>query len=204
MFEAKNGVEGLEMFRTYDIHLGILDIMMPFMDGISLLRKLREESMIPVILLTARAEEYDKVIGLQMGADDYLVKPFSMTELMARVAANIRRSTVYSQLGKAENILCCGDIELNIPACYVKKGGIEISLNAKEFLLLKYFMEHPDHVFTKKQLYQAVWDEDYLYDDNTVMVHISRLRNKIESNPQLPEYIITVKGIGYRFRKRNE
>lgn len=197
---AKDGLEAFDIFRNNEIDLGLFDIMMPFLDGLNLLRKIRESSTIPVIFLTAKGEEMDKVIGLGLGADDYLVKPFGMAELLARVAANLRRNMQYSKPEKP-TMLSIGELTLDINACNVIKAGQIMELNAKEFLLLKFFMENPAKVFTKKQLYTAVWQEDYLYDDNTVMVHISRIRNKIETDPQNPVYIKTVKGIGYKFNK---
>lgn len=198
---AKDGKEAYELFCSHKIELGIFDVMMPFLDGLNLLRKIRETSTVPVIMLTARGEDTDKVIGLGLGADDYLVKPFSMTELLARVAAILRRSLEYSAPKAAEVRIRIGELTLDTDACRAVKNGRSIELNAKEYLLLKFFMENPGRVFTKKQLYNAVWQDDYLYDDNTIMVHISRIRNKIETNPQSPDYIKTVKGIGYKFSK---
>lgn len=198
---AKDGKEAYELFRNNKIELGIFDVMMPFLDGLNLLRKIRETSTVPVIMLTARGEDTDKVIGLGLGADDYLVKPFSMAELLARVAAILRRSLEYSAPKATEVRIRIGELTLDTDACCAVKNGRSIELNAKEYLLLKFFMENPGRVFTKKQLYNAVWQDDYLYDDNTIMVHISRIRNKIETNPQSPDYIKTVKGIGYKFSK---
>lgn len=194
---AKDGLEALELFTNNEVDLGIFDIMMPYLDGLNLVRKLREKSSVPIIMLTAKSEDTDKVISFKLGADDYLVKPFSMAELLARVAANLRRSFEYS-IPKASNLIQIGDLALDIDAFNLRKYGNTIELNAKEFFLLKFFMENPERVFTKKQLYNAVWQDDYLYDENTVMVHISRLRNKIEENPGKPYYIKTIKGIGYK------
>jgi DNA-binding response OmpR family regulator len=195
---AKDGREALQLFNENKIDLGIFDIMMPLLDGLNLVRRIRETSTIPIIMLTAKSEDSDKVIALGLGADDYLVKPFSMVELMARVAANLRRSQEYSVSKIATNIQI-RDLILDVNACCIIRNGCSIELNAKEYLLLKFLMENPGRVFTKKQLYNAVWQEDYLYDDNTIMVHISRIRNKIENNSQDSDYIKTVKGIGYKF-----
>jgi DNA-binding response OmpR family regulator len=199
---AADGLEALEIIRSTDIHLAILDVMMPRLDGFNLLRKIREFSTVPVIFLTARADDMDKVLGLGIGADDYLAKPFSMSELLARVAAQLRRNSTY--LPHHENkrhFIEYGSLRLDKDSCSVNKDGAPVELNAKEFLLLNFFMENIGHVFTKKQLYNAVWDDDYYYDDNTVMVHISHLRSKIESDPQNPEYIKTIRGIGYKLHK---
>jgi DNA-binding response OmpR family regulator len=198
---ASNGKEAWEIVQAQTINLAILDVMMPAMDGFSLLRKIRESCTFPVIFLTARADEIDKVLGLGLGADDYLVKPFSMAELIARVAAQLRRSNEYlsqSQKGKAPAIVTYGDLSLDKDKCCAYKAGDLIDLDAKEYLLLLFFMEHPEKVFTKRQLYQAVWNGEYYEDDNTVMVHISRLRSKIEAEPQKPRYLKTIRGIGYK------
>lgn len=197
---AKDGLEALELFANNEVELCIFDIMMPRLDGLNLMIKIRERSTVPIIMLTARSEDTDKVVSFKLGADDYLVKPFSMVELMARVEANLRRSSGYS-MPKALNLIQIGDLALDIDACSLRKCGNPIELNAKELLLLTYFMKNPERVFTKKQLYNAVWQDDYLYDENTIMVHISRLRNKIEDNPGKPNYIKTIKGIGYKFCK---
>ena len=198
---ASNGKEAWEIVQAQTINLAILDVMMPAMDGFSLLRKIRESCTFPVIFLTARADEIDKVLGLGLGADDYLVKPFSMAELIARVAAQLRRSNEYlsqSQKGKAPAIVTYGDLSLDKDKCCAYRAGNLIDLDAKEYLLLLFFMEHPEKVFTKRQLYQAVWNGEYYEDDNTVMVHISRLRSKIEAEPQKPRYLKTIRGIGYK------
>lgn len=198
---ASNGKEAWEIVQAQTINLAILDVMMPAMDGFSLLRKIRESCTFPVIFLTARADEIDKVLGLGLGADDYLVKPFSMAELIARVAAQLRRSNEYlsqSQKGKAPAIVTYGDLSLDKDKCCAYRAGDLIDLDAKEYLLLLFFMEHPEKVFTKRQLYQAVWNGEYYEDDNTVMVHISRLRSKIEAEPQKPRYLKTIRGIGYK------
>ena len=196
---AKDGKEAWDMMQTQTIHLAILDVMMPILDGFSLLRKIRESSTIPVVFLTARTDDIDKVLGLGLGADDYLAKPFSMAELLARVGAQLRRSNVYfSQKEKASVILTYRDLSIDMDKCCAYKDGKLIELGAKEYKLFLFFMEHPEKVFTKRQLYQAVWDGEYYDDDNTVMVHISRIRNRIETDPQKPKYLKTIRGIGYK------
>lgn len=192
---ARDGREALELFSSNNVDLGLFDIMMPFLDGFNLLRKIREKSDVPVIMLTARGEEMDKVLGFGLGADDYLVKPFSMAELIARVAARLRRN---ADKIKPTPTITIGNITLDTYSCSAIKDSINIELNAKEYLLLKFLMENPERVFTKKQLYTAVWEEDYYYDDNTIMVHISHIRNKLEDDPKNPVLIKTIKGIGYK------
>jgi len=204
VFAAKDGIEALEIMQSNVIDLAILDVMMPRLDGFNLLRKIRETSKIPVIFLTARGDDMDKILGLGIGADDYLVKPFSMAELLARVGAQLRRNHEYSsQKLQTFSKIEYGSLCLDKEACCVYKDDILVELNAKEYLLLKYLMENPERVFTKKQLYTAVWNEDIYYDDNTIMVHISHLRKKIE-DPKNPEYIKTIRGIGYKFHKQGE
>jgi len=190
----------MEDLQNKAIDLAVLDVMMPRLDGFNLLRKIRQTSNIPVIFLTARGDEMDKILGLGIGADDYLVKPFSMAELLARVNAQLRRNLEYSnQKPPTGNKIEYAGLCLDQDACCVYKDAALIELNAKEYLLLKHFMENPERVFTKKQLYRAVWDEDVFFDDNTIMVHISHIRNKIEADPRNPHYIKTIRGIGYKF-----
>lgn len=194
-----NGVQALEAVQSQSFHLAVSDVMMPFLDGFNLLRKMRESgNQTPVILITARGEDMDKVLGLGLGADDYIVKPFSMAELIARVGAVLRRS--HKQVEDASERLQYGALLLDTKACDVTVNGKTAGLGAKEYKLLKLLMENPGRVYTKRQLYQAVWDEDVYYDDNTVMVHISRIRNKIENDPKDPQYLKTIRGIGYRFQ----
>lgn len=194
VFIAENGKIAWDIFESEMIDLCILDVMMPEIDGLQLIQKIREKSETPVIFLTARGDETDKVLGLSLGGDDYLVKPFSMAELKARIQVQIRH--MHSQPRKA--ILTCGQLKLNLDEAVCYKNEKAIILSAKEFLLLKLFMENVGRVFTKKQIYNAIWQEDYLYDDNTVMVHLSRLRSKIEDDPKNPSYLITIRGIGYK------
>ena len=199
VLEAKNGKEALDMLMSEVIHLAILDVMMPVMDGFNLLRKIRECSTIPVIMLTARTDDMDKVLGLGLGADDYLSKPFSVSELIARVGAQLRRSNEYLTLrDKSVTTVTYKNLSIDKEKCCAFKDGEPIELGAKEYKLLLYFMENPERVFTKRQLYHAVWEEDYYYDDNTIMVHISRIRSRIEDDPQKPKYLKTIRGIGYK------
>lgn len=196
---AKDGRQAWEILSAHEVHLAILDVMMPVMDGFNLLRKIREHSTIPVIFLTARTDDMDKVLGLGLGADDYIAKPFSVAELVARVGAQLRRSNEYlSPKEKPSVIITYGELSIDKEKCCAYKGGEPIDLGAKEYKLLLHFMENPEKVFTKRQLYNAVWDDEYYFDDNTVMVHISRVRNRIEDDPQNPKYLKTIRGIGYK------
>lgn len=205
VFDARDGIEALEIMQQKAIDLAIFDVMMPRLDGFNLLRKIRQNSNIPVMFLTARGDEMDKVLGLGIGADDYLVKPFSMVELLARVGAQLRRNLEYSSHKlQSSSKMEYGSLCLDRDACCAYKENRLIELNAKEYLLLKYLMENPERVFTKKQLYSEVWDEDLYYDDNTIMVHISHIRNKIEDDSRHPQYILTIRGIGYKFHIQNE
>jgi DNA-binding response OmpR family regulator len=196
---ATNGKEALEMLKQADIQLAIVDVMMPVMDGFNLVRTLREFSPVPVIFLTSRSDEMDKVLGLSLGADDYLAKPFSVAELLARVKAILRRVNRYKEQPSGNpDLIKYGNLAIDKATCTVYKDGKPLELGAKEYKMLLYFMERPERVFTKKQLYYAVWEDDYLFDDNTIMVHISRLRSRIEDDPQNPQYLKTIRGIGYK------
>ncbi|PKM53502.1 MAG: DNA-binding response regulator [Firmicutes bacterium HGW-Firmicutes-5] len=200
VFTAADGLEALAVFKNNAVNLGIFDVMMPGLDGFNLLRKIRETSQMPVIFLTARGNEMDKVLGLGLGGDDYLVKPFSMAELIARVNAQLRRNYEYSETNQhRKSQLSIGNLSLDEDGCCLYVDGALVELSAKEYLILQFLMKNPDKVFTKKQLYRQVWEEDLYYDDNTIMVHISRLRNKLEADPRNPVYIKTIRGIGYKF-----
>lgn len=192
--EAGNGKEAYDLFLAERPDMAILDVMMPVMDGFSLLTKIRETSEMPVIFLTARGEEIDKVSGLRMGADDYLVKPWGMNELLARVEVQKRHIKVQDSASK---IIESGNLKMDFDNGVVLKDGSPVSLNSKEYHILKYLSENKGKVVTKRQIYQAVWQEDYVYDDNTVMVQISHLRSKIDDEDN--KHIDTLVGIGYRF-----
>jgi DNA-binding response OmpR family regulator len=198
-----NGKDAAEYIVNQDCQLIILDLMLPKMDGKEVLREIRKKSTVPVIILSAKDKEMDKILGLELGADDYITKPFTIGELIARVKAQLRRSTKWStdtalsDLSDWE-IIRHGDLELNTRTYEVAADGQSKSLTAKEFAILKLFMDNPTRVFTKTQIFENVWHEDSLADDNTVMVHINRLRAKIEADPTNPVYIRTVWGFGYK------
>ncbi|MGC8833217.1 MAG: response regulator transcription factor [Armatimonadota bacterium] len=194
---ALDGLEGLRKAKEEHPDLIILDLMLPGMDGLELCRELRAESSVPIIMLTARHEEADRVIGLEVGADDYVIKPFSMKELIARVKAVLRRSegTAYSCPG---GILKCGDLEMNLSEHTVKVRGKEVHLSPKEYELLKLLMMHQGRVLSRGFLLSKVWGTETCPETRTVDVHIRWLREKIEENPAEPKYIVTVRSVGYK------
>ncbi len=201
LFEAYSGKQALEILASQEIHLVLLDIMMPEMDGISALAKIREISNVPVILLTAKSEDSDKILGLNVGADDYITKPFNPLEVGARVRSQLRR---YLKLGSGmqqPESLRIGGIELDDRAKTVTLDGEEVSLTPKEYDILKLLMANPDRVFSPKEIYQAVWKEKPFGSDNTVAVHIRHLREKIEIDPAEPRYIKLVFGQGYKMER---
>lgn len=202
IFEAHNGKEAVDTVSENDIHLVLLDIMMPVMDGIEAMSRIRQISNVPIILLTAKSEDADKVLGLNVGADDYITKPFSPLEVCARVKSQLRR---YLSLGAgAQNnpvVLTIGGLELDYNARTVTLDGENISLTKKEFEILKLLMENPNRVFSPKEIYREVWHEDPMGADNTVAVHIRHLREKTEIDPADPRYIKVVFGQGYKIQK---
>ena len=198
VFEAYNGREALSVLAREDIHLVLLDIMMPGMDGIETLTKLRETSNVPVILLTAKSEDTDKVLGLDVGADDYITKPFNPVEVLARVKSQLRR---YLQLGGGAvkpKTLRIGGVELDDAAKTVTVDGEAVNLTPKEYDILRLLMQHPGQVFSPKEIYRAVWDELPLNADNAIAVHIRHIREKIEIDPADPRYLQVVWGKGYK------
>jgi len=199
-YDIVQAFDGKDALKKYNntFQLIILDLMLPYIDGIEVLRKIRETSTLPIIILSAKDEEADRITCLSMGADDYMIKPFSMRELTARVKAQLRRCIYYNRTNTKNSILQYEELTLDISNHTVFKKDKKINLTPKEFELLKFFLKNPDRVFTKAQIFNGVWENDYLHDDNTVMVHIKRLRTKIEDDPNNPKYIVTVWGIGYK------
>lgn len=205
VLQAENGVQGLKLIRENEIHLAIVDIMMPEMDGITMVTELRKDYDFPVIFLSAKSEELDKINGLMIGADDYLTKPFASMELVARVRANLRR---YEQILDLKNttpelpqsVYRNGGLELNTITKEVTVDGRSVHLTPKEFQILVLFMKHPEQVFSAAQIYEAIWREEAISTE-TITVHIRKLREKIEENPKKPVYIQVVWGLGYKLRK---
>lgn len=204
---AYNGEDAIQLLTTNEYQLVILDMMLPKVEGKEVLRKLREEQKIPVIILSAKDSEMDKIMGLNLGADDYIIKPFTIGELVARVKAQLRRfqnfnsSTTTTTLA-ASNILHHGDLQLNNETYTVTVDGEAKKITSKEFAILKLFLSNPTRVFTKSQIFESVWQEESFTDDNTVMVHVNRLRAKIEKDPSKPKYIKTVWGFGYKLGEK--
>ncbi|HXH22439.1 MAG TPA: response regulator transcription factor [Dehalococcoidia bacterium] len=194
---ATDGETGLSLARAQHPDAVILDLMLPGMSGLEICRVLRRESTVPILILTARAEETDKVVGLELGADDYVTKPFSMRELLARVGALLRRGEM-GAAGEHER-LTAGDIVLDLTRREATKGGVELVLKPKEYELLAFFMKNRGRAFSRDQLLSQVWGYDFAGDSRTVDVHVSWLRQKIEAEPSKPARLITVRGVGYRF-----
>lgn len=202
--EAADGVEAMEKLRKEKPDLAILDIMMPGLDGYRVLRNIREDNNIPVIMLSAKDTDSDKILGLDMGADDYITKPFAPLEAVARVNSNIRRFYALGARGgrdkeKAVKELTVQDLRLDLEACLLYRGEETIELTSVEFRIMKLFMEEPGKVFTKQQIYEQGWGDEYLVSDNNIMVCISKLRSKLDSAGR--EYIKTIRGLGYRMEK---
>lgn len=229
---ASDGESACEMFFSGDYRLVLLDLMIPKISGMEVMKRIRKESTIPIIIVSAKDGDADKILGLGLGADDYITKPFSVTEVLARIRANIRRDTEYrkrmgeqyadmeahsekgrqpgtkGQLDAEEQtrtgrepedaLLSVGGIVMDTDMYSVTKDGKPVQLTAKEFEILRLFLQNPRKVYTKEQIYSLVWNDAYLGDENAVNVHISRLRNKIEDDPRKPAYILTVWGIGYK------
>jgi len=195
---AADGVEALQVARRDHPHVIVLDLMLPKMDGLEVCRRVRAESDVPILMLTAKSEELDRVVGLEMGADDYLTKPFSMRELMARVRALLRRSGSREAAEGSSRITACS-IELDLRGLTVTKGGQEVPLKPKEFDLLFFMAKNAGQVLTREQLLENVWGYDFFGGSRTVDVHMRWLREKLEDAPGHPKHLLTVRGVGYKF-----
>ena len=194
-----NGLEALQAAKTQSPDLIVLDIMMPEMDGLTACARIREFSNVPIILLTAKADDMDKLMGFEHGADDYLTKPFNILELKARIRALLRRSA--SGPKAADTLLTIGTITLDLDARNAYRSGEIVDLTAKEFDVIEFLMRNPNRVYSREALLDSVWAYEYRSDIRTLDVHIRRLREKLEDNPAQPEYIMTKWGVGYYFRK---
>ena len=201
IYEAYNGQEALNVMEKQDIHLILMDIMMPVMDGITAMAKIREKCNVPIIMLTAKCEDADKILGLNVGADDYITKPFNPLEVSARVRSQLRR---YLKLGAGtpqSDTFVIGGIEMRDEAKEVYVDGVLTALTPTEYDILKLLMSHPDRVYSPKEIYTQVWKEKPIGSDNTVAVHIRHLREKIEIDPADPRYIKVIFGKGYKMEK---
>jgi len=195
---AHDGARALKTAREWHPSLILLDLMLPDIDGFEVCRRLRKDSSVPIIMLTAKGEEMDRIIGLELGADDYIVKPFSPREVVARVKSVLRRTT-HDTTQAPNNLLRYGDLTINPVAREVTLQEQQVKLTPKEFDLLYFFASHPNQVFTHEQLMNQVWDYTYSAEYGTITVHIGRLRTKIETNPLKPRFIKTLWGVGYKF-----
>ena len=206
--KAGDGIEGLEVLKKEEIHLAIVDVMMPRMDGIHMVMRLRKEYDFPVIMLSAKSEEVDKIMGLNMGADDYVTKPFQPMELLARVNSHLRRYARYMEIANAKeneankNVYTIGGLELHEDTKEVRVDGELTKLTPIEFKILSLLMRNPGRVFSADEIYERVWNESAINTD-TVMVHVRNIREKIEYNPKEPKYLKVVWGVGYKIEKNS-
>ncbi len=205
--KAEDGVQGLEVIEKEDIHLAIVDVMMPRMDGIHMVMELRKHHDFPVIMLSAKSEEVDKIMGLNMGADDYVTKPFTPLELLARVNSHLRRYGKYLEMLKSgekennEKIYTIGGLELNEDTVELKVDGVPVKITPMEYKILLLLMKNPGRVFSADEIYERIWNEKAINSD-TIMVHIRNIREKIEINPKEPKYLKVVWGVGYKMEKQ--
>lgn len=199
VIEAEDGIQAVRTMEKEEIDLVLLDIMMPGLDGYQVLKKIREESNVPVMILSAKNQDVDKILGLDLGADDYLAKPFNPLEAMARINSNIRRFYSLGAKGKDVKELRVKDLRLDTEACAVYQADKLIDLTSVEYRIMRLFMENPGKVFTKQQLFEEGWGEEYIVADNSIMVCISKLRAKLSDENDT--YIKTIRGLGYRMEK---
>ncbi|MFG6330942.1 MAG: response regulator transcription factor [Lachnospiraceae bacterium] len=196
---AFDGQEACAKFDAFPVHLVLLDLMIPKISGMDVMQHIRKSSVVPIIILSAKDRESDKTLGLGLGADDYIAKPFSVAEVLARIRAALRRTNQYDQAADSgPSVLTAGDLVMNLSDHTLTKGGKTVDLTAKEFEILRLLLKNPRKVYTKEQIYSLVWNDAYYGDENAVNVHMSRLRNKIEDDSRRPRYVITVWGIGYK------
>ena len=196
---AYDGEEACSKFFASQFHLVLLDLMIPKINGMDVMQRIRRDSYVPIIILSAKDSESDKTLGLGLGADDYVTKPFSVVEVLARMKAALRRTQLYdNRPAPLPEILKAGELVMNLSDYTLAKNGNIVDLTAKEFEILKLLLQNPKKVYTKEQIYSMVWNDAYYGDENAVNVHISRLRNKIEGDSRNPRYVLTVWGIGYK------
>lgn len=202
VLKAYDGLEALEIINSTPVHVLLLDIMMPKLDGIKATLRIREEKNIPIILVSAKSEDTDKILGLTMGADDYMTKPFNPLELMARVKSQLRRYTALGNMVSSTSRIVIGGLELDSDSKDVTVDGEAVKLTPIEFRILELLCKNPNRVFSAGEIYRRAWNEEAFVNDNTIAVHIRRIREKIEINPKEPKYLKVVWGIGYRIEKR--
>ncbi|WP_340390313.1 response regulator transcription factor [Paenibacillus sp. FSL E2-0151] len=198
---AVNGAEALQSIRSTQIDLVILDIMMPVMDGLQLIKQIRATYHMPVLFLSAKSQDHDKILGLGLGADDYIAKPFNPLEIVARVEALLRRVNQFdaAEIPEAkEQNLVLGDLTLDRSQCILFRSGTLVTLTSTEYKIMELLLDQPGRVFTRKKIYEAVWGDYYAHEDSTIMVHISNIREKIERDSRQPEYLKTIRGLGYK------
>ena len=199
IIEASDGMEAVNAVKEKHPDICLLDIMMPGKDGLSVLKEIRDESNIPVIMISARTADVERILGLNLGADDYIPKPFNPLEVAARVKSNLRR---YYDLGSgkaAAETFTVKDLVLDTDSCTLTKGGVPLQLTSVEYKIMEMFMRYPGKVFTKQQIYECGWDDEYVVSDNNIMVSIRKLRTKLDEDPS--KYITTLRGLGYRMEK---
>ncbi|UPK46587.1 response regulator transcription factor [Paenibacillus pabuli] len=198
---AVNGVDALQCIRSTQIDLVILDIMMPVMDGLQLIKQIRSTHHMPVLFLSAKSQDHDKILGLGLGADDYISKPFNPLEIVARVEALLRRVNQFDapDVPAAKELnLELGELRLDRSQCILFRSGKPVTLTSTEYKIVELLLEQPGRVFTRKKIYEAVWGDYYAHEDSTIMVHISNIREKIERDSRQPEYLKTIRGLGYK------
>ena len=201
VLKASNGIEAIEIIKDHEIHLIIMDIMMPKMDGITATMKIREDNKIPLIMLSAKSEDYDKILGLNLGADDYITKPFNPLELIARVKSQLRRYTTLGSLETKNHVYQTGGLIIDDERKVITIDGEEVHLTPVQYKILKLLTVNAGRVFSIEEIYQKVWNETPVNPENTVAVHIRKIREKIEINPKEPKYLRVVWGIGYKVEK---
>ncbi|MGN7412607.1 response regulator transcription factor [Paenibacillus sp. SAF-068] len=198
---AVNGAEALQCIRSTQIDLVILDIMMPVLDGLQLIKQIRATHHMPVLFLSAKSQDHDKILGLGLGADDYIAKPFNPLEIVARVEALLRRVNQFDAAeipaAKEQNLIL-GDLTLDRSQCILFRSGTPVTLTSTEYKIMELLLDQPGRVFTRKKIYEAVWGDYYAHEDSTIMVHISNIREKIERDSRQPEYLKTIRGLGYK------
>ena len=202
VLQARDGEEALEQFASERVDLVVLDIMLPKLDGLEVCKRLRAESEVPIIMLTARDDELDKVLGLELGADDYITKPFSIREFRSRVRALLRRAAVSRQFDEDGEVISAQGLTIDLARRVVEVGGSRVQLTYVEFELLRILASHPGRVYSRRMLLEALWGGADYREPRTIDVHVRHLREKLEPDPAEPEYILTVRGVGYRFRDR--